>query len=485
MSKRILIIGIDSMDSILLERYYEFMPSFKKLKTESPTIKMHSVFPPDSDTAWASIYTGLNPANHGLVNFLDPIEKSIKIQTQESESDYVSGKTFWDVASQHGIKNLLLFPHITYPTWKINGIMVSRSRIGQPIKMYPESLNISSLSNLQAPVGVPKKTKANLSRLLIGYRNLLMNEEKFFIEMMKKNDWDICFCYSSILDAIQHYFWDINKQKYFDPVFGEVIKEFYIRYDQLITKLIETVDDDTCIIVLSDHGHTSRPEQLININEILRINGYLKRTKRSIKKSSADLFRKKTIEWISKYDLGWFASKIIRILPGVKGNFSSSALIDFNSSSAYATDLSGIKAYTYGGIKINNVVVNPDNYEEMRERIINVLKTNLEGKYQWIVKREELYKGGNILKYPDILIQLKEGYGIGNLINSPIISRAYSSQIVPGSHRGDTPIFFIKNQKRQIKNYEISLMDIAPSILDLLEINYEESGLDGVSIFSK
>lgn len=472
------------MDSILLEKYIDLMPSFLKLRNEGPRLNMNSVFPPDSDTAWASIYTGLNPANHGLVSFLDPIEKSINIQTKEAESNYVRGNTFWDIASQHGKKSLLLLPHITYPTWKINGIMVSRSRIGQPIRTNPESLNLSDLNRLQAPVGVPKKSKDSLSRLLNEYRNLLANEEDFFIDMMSKNDWDICLCYSSILDAIQHYFWDINKQKYFDVSFSDVIKEFYIRYDQLVKKLIETADDDTCIVVLSDHGHTSRPNHLININEILRVNGYLKGTKSSIKKTSSELFHKKTIELVSKYDLGWAASKIIQIFPKVKGNFSASSMIDFKSSCAYATDLSGIKAYTYGGIKINKEILsNPENYEEIREKIIDLLKVNLDEKFQWIVKREELYQGNNISKYPDILIQLKEGYGIGNLINGPIISLAYSSQIVPGSHRGDTPVFFIKNQKRQIKSSNISLMDIAPSVLDLLEINYKERDIDGKSIF--
>ena len=46
-------IGIDSMDSELLSKYLEFMPNFKNLKKQ-PQNKMESVFPPDSDTAWAS-----------------------------------------------------------------------------------------------------------------------------------------------------------------------------------------------------------------------------------------------------------------------------------------------------------------------------------------------------------------------------------------------------------------------------------------------
>ena len=63
MSAKVIIIGIDSMDSILLNKFIEELPNFKQLKHECPNLYLKSVFPPDSDTAWASIYTGLNPAS--------------------------------------------------------------------------------------------------------------------------------------------------------------------------------------------------------------------------------------------------------------------------------------------------------------------------------------------------------------------------------------------------------------------------------------
>ena len=69
MVNKVSVIGIDSMDSLLLLKYIDKLPNFKKLRENTPDIKMSSVFPPDSDTAWASIYTGLNPARHGVVNY--------------------------------------------------------------------------------------------------------------------------------------------------------------------------------------------------------------------------------------------------------------------------------------------------------------------------------------------------------------------------------------------------------------------------------
>ena len=74
---RVIIIGIDGMDKELVAKFKENLPSISKIEDISPKIDLRSVFPPDSETAWASIYTGLNPARHGVLHFLDSLEKII------------------------------------------------------------------------------------------------------------------------------------------------------------------------------------------------------------------------------------------------------------------------------------------------------------------------------------------------------------------------------------------------------------------------
>jgi len=167
MSAKVIIIGIDSMDSILLNKFIEELPNFKQLKHECPNLYLKSVFPPDSDTAWASIYTGLNPAKHGVVNFVDPLQKSIHLQTKEGEADLIRGNTLWDILTKHGYKSCILLPHIAYPPWDINGIMISRSRIKDDVISIPEMPNSYNLNELNALKGVPKKDKNSLSRFIL------------------------------------------------------------------------------------------------------------------------------------------------------------------------------------------------------------------------------------------------------------------------------------------------------------------------------
>jgi predicted AlkP superfamily phosphohydrolase/phosphomutase len=478
---KVLVIGIDSMDSELLSKYIDDLTNFKKLKETTPSVKMESVFPPDSDTAWATIYTGLNPAEHGVVGFVDPLQKSVEIQTKESEADLIRNNTFWDQASASGKKVTVLLPHIAYPPWEVNGIMVSRSRIEDEVVVYPENFNYD-INSLNSPKGVPRKDVKSLQKFIDAYKKLLIDEKNFFLKMLKQ-EWDLFFCYSSCLDAIQHYFWnfcDENDPNY-EPgnPFQDVIKDFYILTDQMIGDMIKNVDDDVVSIVLSDHGHHGRPPKLININEILRRNGLIKKKDMNTIDSSMEKFKKKGIEWVGKYNLGWIASKITKISPNSTNFFVSNRSLDLESSAAYVTDLSGIKAYTYGGIKVKD----SNNYEIIRNKIIEIIRDELKDKLVFLLKREELYSGKYISKYPDLLLQLKDGYGLGNNINTDIITEAYSSNIVPGSHRRDSPIFFITNSPTTVDS--VKLEDISPTILDALDLNNKNPLSNGKSILKR
>ena len=181
MAKNVLVIGIDSVDSKILLKFLDDLPNFRRLCELSPKLKMSSVFPPDSDTAWASIYTGLNPANHGIIDFVDPLEKAVHIQSNEVDPQPFIGKTFWDIASNNNKISYSLLPHICYPPWKINGTMVSRSKINESVISSKKiGLGQYNIDNLNTPKGVPRKDDKSLSNLINRYKTLLQNEADFF-----------------------------------------------------------------------------------------------------------------------------------------------------------------------------------------------------------------------------------------------------------------------------------------------------------------
>ena len=76
---KVLLLGIDALDRLLIEKFASSLPNLTRLRESEVNLNVHSTFPPDSDTAWATIATGLNPAQHGVVRFVDPLEKSYQI----------------------------------------------------------------------------------------------------------------------------------------------------------------------------------------------------------------------------------------------------------------------------------------------------------------------------------------------------------------------------------------------------------------------
>ncbi|MGQ9626033.1 MAG: alkaline phosphatase family protein [Anaerolineae bacterium] len=63
-------------------------------------------------------------------------------------------------------------------------------------------------------------------------------------------------------DGAQHFFWHCMEPQYFDNVsqeeidkYGKTIENFYIYLDEIVGRFLKVVDEESTIIVISDHGH--------------------------------------------------------------------------------------------------------------------------------------------------------------------------------------------------------------------------------------
>ena len=301
--------------------------------------------------------------------------------------------------------------------------------------------------------------------------------------------------YSSALDWIGHNLWmyfDEEDPSYPGPnPFQQVFGEFYRFYDQVVGKFMENISSDTKLIVMSDHGFGGRPFKLVNVNEVLRRNGFLVAKEQGERKGPYGLLeaaKAKLIEYVNKYGVGEIPSRVVHTVPALRKLFTSPFLIDWKRTQAYVLDLSGIKAYTYGGIMINENAVRMEDYETTRDSIIGILSDLREpetGKtlFEWIRRREEMYAGSHIKNYPDIIFNLKNGYGAGWAVQEAVIGASSTHNIQSGSHKIDTPVFLTPDvDQKELTRSNIALEDVAPTILSLLGIE-EDFGFDGKSLF--
>ncbi|MDD4255253.1 MAG: alkaline phosphatase family protein [Methanofollis sp.] len=490
---RLVVIGIDSMDALLVDAYLDDLPNLRRLKEASPPIAMHSVFPPDSDTAWATIYTGLNPAEHGVVHFVDPLEKTSIYQTDYLDSSLVRGRTFWDAAGEAGKRVCIVNPHIGYPVWAVNGTMVSRSPKNTGVQAYPETAAVIAGDGLLMPDRIPD-SKGEYQEYLERLESVVRKEAAVAGDLMRSTRWDLFFFYSSALDFVQHIFWNYCDPK--DPMypgddnpFRDTIRHFYRTYDEIVGSLTTDLPPDTAVIVMSDHGHTMRPSDLVNINEILRMKGYLVANNgiSAPIKNVGEKAKRAAVNIIQRTALRGTALRILRKHPGIKEYYTVPSSIDFGRTVAHCTDLSGMKAYNYGGILIAREKLGEKRYDEVKREIIDLLSSYAlpDGvpAFEWVREREALYLGRHLEKYPDILFKLREGYGAGWAIHESVFSTSNTHSFYPGSHRGDTPVFFLRAPGTSTQALtEAGLEDVSPTILEILGIGGDGRGGSGKSL---
>jgi predicted AlkP superfamily phosphohydrolase/phosphomutase len=106
------------------------------------------------------------------------------------------------------------------------------------------------------------------------------DRERMFFDALEKTPLGLCACVFDTTDRVQHMFWRYLEEGH--PAAKEVpadkrpqvIQELYARMDDLIGRVMKKIDDDTLLLVISDHGFKSFA-RCVNVNAWLHQNGYL------------------------------------------------------------------------------------------------------------------------------------------------------------------------------------------------------------------
>ncbi|HXE63696.1 MAG TPA: alkaline phosphatase family protein [Bryobacteraceae bacterium] len=135
--RQAIVIGVDGMDPAFIERHWDELPNLARLRAHGSFKRLATTAPPQSPTAWSTFITGLDPAEHGIFDFVerDPttMEPFLSMaETQESRfaiplgpwriplsSSRVTslrrGKAFWQTLGEHGIPATIVHMPTNYP----------------------------------------------------------------------------------------------------------------------------------------------------------------------------------------------------------------------------------------------------------------------------------------------------------------------------------------------------------------------------------
>lgn len=488
-------IGLDAADFRRIARWIEEneLPSLKHMIGNGTSGMLKSTIPPSSPPAWASIVTGKNPGKHGIFDFVELRDEEIRVVGSTGRR----AKAIWNILSEKGKKVVIVNVPLTYPPEKVNGVMVS----GFPIPSvrsqftYPTDLREEAIARghkiLKGIHGNPPAPE-DLKESMLGMFNVAT-------WLLKEFDWDFFMVVLQETDWVLHYqdLWtDISRERK-----AEILLKIYQMADKFVGSLIESVSQNTHVIVLSDHGYelSPHPRKIFFVNNWLESIG-LARIRRGhyLRIAYKVPPLRYAIHLISRI-LPW---RIFLGLAHTLGETWTPKLSDFSLSESKALSLSrplpqmcGISVCVAGRDQ-QGTVKRGGEYEAMIQRLTQELTKlrdpeNGEQVVQEIYRKEDLYHGLYAEKAPwDILARLGDLYDslasvepLGRIIRQPIKAPYF------GTH-GEDGIFMIVGpgiRRGQRLKQAVQTWDVLPTLLSLMKVDIP-SDVDGrvlAEIFDK
>lgn len=474
MVSKLIIIGIDGMDYDVVEKYIDDLPNIALLLSNNPNTRLRSVFPADTTPAWSTIYTGLDPTEHGIINFINVGVKSNTYKPFVFDDSAFLGKTFWDKCADEGLRCSVILPMNIKEGWNPNGLMITRPNPDDGrIRVWPESKR--GIYEPRADIlGTEGKftSESDLPNLKKEFFDKVAEEWRLTKLAIANEECDVLFSYFSTTDGIQHDFW-----RHCDPYhphypganeFDSTIKEMYVFMDGVLGAII-SMCPDVPLLVMSDHGHGSRPVKTVRINELLREGGYLSPRSKNVtdgaKRGAKKAFKQFAIGVVKKMGLPAPLMRLAKRFPLWKSLFASSGDFDWDKTRAYLSDLSALKNYSYGGVRINDAVEDKDALaDELVSYLRNVRKPDGLPLFEWIVRTNTFYHGEYLTKYPEIIFQMDEAYGGEWELGDEVFGEAgFMHMFSPGGHRWRTAVLLASNINLEPRRYEMT--EICPLIL--------------------
>lgn len=255
-----LVIGLDSAAPEILFAD-ERLTNFRRLMEVGCYGRLESVIPPITVPAWMCMATSQDPGSLGVYGFRDRTDHSYDgLGIASSKS--IQELALWDQVARVGKRANIIGVPPSYPPRKVNGLCVGCFMTPDPARdSYthpPDAKRV--IADLVDDYPVDVKGFRTERKDWLKEEIYTMSRKHFAVvrHFLQDSQWDFFQFVEIGLDRIQHGFW-----KFHDPhhvlhqpgsPYADVIRDYYVYLDHEIGTLLELLDDETAILVVSDHG---------------------------------------------------------------------------------------------------------------------------------------------------------------------------------------------------------------------------------------
>ncbi len=255
-----LVIGLDCAAPEILFGH-DGLPNIRALMARGCYGRLESVIPPITVPAWMCMSTSQDPGSLGVYGFRNRTDHSYSgLGIVNAKS--ITAPAIWDALGESGKRVVVVGVPPSYPPRNVNGVNVGcfltpdtkTSEYTHPAHIKTE---IEALVG-DYPVDVKGFRTDNKDWLLQKIQEMTRKHFEVIRYLMATEDWDYFQFVEIGLDRIHHGFWKYHDKQHRQYVPGNpyesVIRDYYVALDEEIGKLLELVEDDTIVLIVSDHG---------------------------------------------------------------------------------------------------------------------------------------------------------------------------------------------------------------------------------------
>jgi predicted AlkP superfamily phosphohydrolase/phosphomutase len=432
-ASKVFILGFDGATPELITAWAARgeLPHFAHLLRHGAWGTLQSTIHPLTPQAWTSLLTGTNPGKHGVFDFSQREPDSYRFGLANSRSR--RSAPIWNIIGPAGRSTGVVNVPLTYPPEPLPGFMISGMHSPSLEKaVFPKGI----LTFLQQEV--PDYRIDVMSHWYRSYDTFLehvreMGEARLraVTRLHAREQPDCMIAVFVGIDRLQHALWGQMDHPAHPGAraawkYAHAVLDAYRQADRFLGRIQELLDDQTVLIVISDHGFGNLDKD-VYLNRFLLDEGFLRFDDRALLRSPRDiplLFDDPAPEypWLARHPRlarrlpfrlarpalaravrkGWFCQEL-----------RSFERIDWKHSEAYSAGLFGNIYLNLKGREPQGIVEPGDEARRVRQRIkqrLLRLRDPDDGfrLVDRVFEAEELYAGAELSRAPDLIVVMRD-----------------------------------------------------------------------------
>lgn len=498
----VLVLGLDgaTFDLIIPWAQEGILPNFARIMEEGAWAPLRSSIPPMTSQAWSSFATGANSGKHGIFAF-ETRKAGTYTWTPTSSVDRRE-LSFWELAGQSGRQAGVFNMPMTYPPDSIpGGYMVSGMGVPDIDVEFTWPLDLKEilLGEFEPDQLVERKRFDDPSSHISYLLRAIDNNLDVIRFLLKRHAGTDMFCgVFTVSDRAQHYYWRQMNDPSAPAQQQNAIRLVYERLDAAVGALIDE-NPHYSVIIASDHGFGPF-HKTISVNALLGDRGWLqwvesKSNSHGIGISWRDLQRGirrampgRLARWLKVHlpsrFMAQMRSSVARgVMPIDWRATKAFGVYDIGGGDAIYLNLHGREPF--GTVQPGEEAENLLSNIETALRSLRDPETDLTV-VEEVYRKDDLFHGDAADEAPDLVVYWRDGYCGGTpdskfqgKIFGDNSSSDYSKQMLSGTHRLQGVLMASGHGVRRANQLpEMSIMDLAPTILHMLGLSVPES-MDG------